>query len=249
MLPLDRWALEKTRQLVREVTSAYDVYEFHRAYRAILTFCTVTLSATYHDMLKDRLYTYGANWLERRSAQTALHKILMALISLLAPITTFTADEAYAHLQCNAEFAPRSVHLIPWPTEEEFSGHGAVAEEVEGILKIRSAVNLQLEGARQRKVIGKSLDGRVTLEIGEKNDVWALLKKYEEFLPEFFIVSQVSLIRTTGENVVVRAEKAKGERCARSWRWCEDLCEVPGWGRVSPRCARVLGELFPNSGN
>jgi isoleucyl-tRNA synthetase len=246
LLPIDRWALEKTRQLILEATAAYESFEFHRIHRAILQFCTVTLSATYHDMLKDRLYTCGAKWEERRSAQTAMDRIFHALIALLLPILPFTADEAYAHRQVNGDFAPSAAHLLDWPDAGEFSGSRAVAEDVDRILSIRTEVNRQLEIARQRKILGKSLDGRVILEIGRENAAWDLLHAYGDHLMEIFIVSQVVLEGRDGDGLTVRVEKAVGSRCDRSWRWCEELFPVRGFGNVSSRCRKVLLEMFPD---
>src|SRR5690606_5327445 len=112
--------------LIRECTAAYDAYEFHRVYQLCNQFCSVTLSATYHDILKDRLYTHGTNSPLRRSSQTAIHHIFHALVRLLAPVLTFTCDEAWCHATFKSDFpsdarlsAPDasqlSIHLQDWP--------------------------------------------------------------------------------------------------------------------------------------
>ncbi|HCF62342.1 MAG TPA: isoleucine--tRNA ligase, partial [Myxococcales bacterium] len=95
LLPIDRWALARLAQVVAKIRKAYDDYEFHVVYHAALEFCAVDLSAVYFDILKDRLYTAGADSPARRSAQTVVHRILMDLLRLLAPIMSFTCDEAY----------------------------------------------------------------------------------------------------------------------------------------------------------
>ena len=112
---LDRWALHQTAELLRQCTAAYDAYEFHRVYQLCNQFCAVTLSATYHDILKDRLYTLGAAHPLRRSSQTALHHIFQTLVRILAPIITFTADEAWSFATAGTEYAEGSVHLQDWP--------------------------------------------------------------------------------------------------------------------------------------
>jgi isoleucyl-tRNA synthetase len=94
---LDRWALHQTATLIEECTKAFDAYEFHRVYQLCNQFCSVTLSATYHDILKDRLYTLGTAHPLRRSSQTAIHHIFGSLVRLLAPFLTFTADEAWSY--------------------------------------------------------------------------------------------------------------------------------------------------------
>ena len=94
---LDRWALHQTAVLIAECTKAYDAYEFHRVYQLCNQFCSVTLSATYHDILKDRLYTLGAAHPLRRSSQTAISAIFDALVKILAPFITFTAYESWSY--------------------------------------------------------------------------------------------------------------------------------------------------------
>ncbi|MDR2576504.1 MAG: isoleucine--tRNA ligase [Puniceicoccales bacterium] len=241
LLPIDCWALAKLSQLINEVTKAYEAYEFHRIYRMVLNFCTVTLSATYHDILKDRLYTFAKSGKERRSAQTALWEILMALLAVLTPIITLTADEAYAYLQCDEPFAEKPAHLLPWPNEKEFSSCAEPAERVERLLTLRAAVNQKLEEARREKIIGKSLEARVILRVGEKNDMGTLLADCEEILPELFIVSQAELTREEGNNLSIAVEPARGERCSRCWRHCEDLQIFQENEKICSRCGKVLG--------
>ncbi|MDR1438262.1 MAG: isoleucine--tRNA ligase [Puniceicoccales bacterium] len=240
MLPVDRWALDQARQLIGEVGDAYEKCEFHRIYRAVLNFCTVTLSATYHDILKDRLYTYAADGLERKSAQTAMCKILLTLIRLLLPIIPFTADEAYAHLQCNCAFAPHSAHLLDWPNAEHFQGNESVAADVDRLLAVRSTVYRQLEIMRQKKIIGKSLEARVRIRLGNgTGEVEKLLRRYGDDLAELFIVSQVSLETGGDDEISVEVEKAQGKRCDRCWRWVTDGAEV-NQNHLCPRCVAVI---------
>src|SRR5205807_9153438 len=108
---LDRWMLSQFSKLEAEVIKAYDAYEFHVVYQQVSQFAAVELSAIYHDVIKDRLYTDPANSHRRRSTQTALHRLVSGLCKLLAPICAFTADEAW-------EFVPGegsgSVHQALW---------------------------------------------------------------------------------------------------------------------------------------
>jgi isoleucyl-tRNA synthetase len=243
LYPLDRWALAKTGELIGEVSAAYDCCEFHRAHRALLNFCGSTLSALYHDMLKDRLYTYGRQWHGRRSAQSAMEEILMVLLSLLLPILPFTADEAYAHRQCNGEFAEEPAHLLPWPDGRRFDGCRETAAQIDRVMAVRTQAYRLLEEARREKIIGKSLEARVIIGIGEEHRDGEILKIYQEHLAEIFIVSQVQLIAVPGSELSVRVERARGGRCTRCWRYCEELKDVPGVGPLSPRCQKVLLEL------
>jgi isoleucyl-tRNA synthetase len=246
LLPIDRWALGKTRRLIDEVLDAYDSYEFHRIYRAIGNFCTVTLSATYHDILKDRLYTYGAGWQERRSAQTAMGEILLSLLALLVPIIPFTADEAFAHLQCNGPFAENPAHLLPLPNGEKFAFCGEATEHVDRLLAIRALVNQKLEEERREKRIGKSLEARVTLHVGKNHSDAEILSDYRKHLAELFIVSQIEVVDGSGDGLSISSGRANGDRCDRCWRYCEELSNGAGMGRVCPRCKKVLLEISGN---
>src|SRR6185436_12866069 len=98
MEEIDRWALAELNRVITEVLAAYEAYEFHNVYRAVFNFSTVTLSARYFDIIKDRLYTFAPHNQARRSAQTALLQIGDALARMLAPILVFTADEIWENL-------------------------------------------------------------------------------------------------------------------------------------------------------
>ncbi len=236
LLPLDRWALGETAQLVERVTEAYERYEFHKAYTAITQFCTVTLSALYHDILKDRLYTYGAKWAERRSAQTVIHHTFDILTRLLAPVLTFTCDEAHAYRESDSEFGSSFIQLAEWPAAPA-AWRSPVVDDIARLLReVRPLVNERLEALRRDKVIGKSIDAAVTLRgSGALMDV---LRSYQAHLPELLIVSAVELEPANGD-LQVEARQAPGERCPRSLRWVPQLVET-SFGKVSPRDAEAL---------
>lgn len=240
MTALDKWALHKLHAMVVQAGEAYNSYEFHRVYQCVNTFCNETLSALYHDILKDRLYTSAPHWQARRSSQTAIHHILDALLRVLAPILNFTADEAWSHANAGADFTEDSVHLQDWPElPAEWAGH-AQALEIERLLAFRDKVNEQLEVARQAKIIGQSLDAQVILTAGEEDALWPLLEQYQDDLCELFIVSQVKLVPGSGQSVSVEVKHAEGVRCPRSWRWVEALVPCEHFGEVSPRCCDAL---------
>jgi isoleucyl-tRNA synthetase len=238
MTPIDRWILQKLRKLIYQCTEAYEAYDFHRVYQLLNHFCSVELSATYHDILKDRLYTYAPDWPERRSSQTAMAIIFGALARLLAPILTFTADEAMEYFPGDRRAA--SVHLMDWPDAlevEDFPGEA----EVEAIIQFREKIHEKLEILRQNKVIGQSLDAKITVKGGD--DMFKILEKYEKDLPEFFIVSQVTLVKTQGETCV-EAALCEWERCQRSWRRVPKLVDYGEFRNISERCRRALEEIF-----
>ncbi len=238
---LDRWALHQTATLIHECTKAYDAYEFHRVYQLCNQFCSVTLSAVYHDILKDRLYTLGTNAPLRRSSQTALHQIFHALVRLLAPVLTFTCDEAWAYATANTEYSADSVHLQDWPEAPAnwvSPGHEA---DVTALLKIRTQVNEAIEPHRAAGKLGKSLDAAVTLTAPANSTEYRVLEQHVHFLPELFIISHVSLSAAAGDvSVSVRpCSEHNLVRCPRCWRWVPTIEATP-LGDLCPRCAAAL---------
>jgi len=240
---LDRWALHQTGALVRECTAAYDAYEFHRVYQLCNQFCSVTLSATFHDILKDRLYTLGTNSPLRRSSQTAVHHIFRALVKVLAPILTFTADEAWSFATTGKEYADDSIHLQDWPVVPAEWTNSSLESEVTALLKVRALVNEAIEPHRAAGKLGKSLDAAVTLSGSPQDENFRLLEKHRDFLPELFIVSHVTLAPAVGSvpGVSIRSCSELGHvRCPRCWRWVPALETNPTFGDVCPRCSDAL---------
>lgn len=238
--PVDRWALHKTAELIKPVTQAYEAYEFHRVYQLINQFFSVTLSAMYHDMLKDRLYTLAPDSALRRSSQTAIFHIFQTVARLLAPVVAFTTDEAWAFFKKGQEYSGESIHLEDWPTVPASWHWTEQIEEFENVLKFRTRVNELLEKARQAKEIGKSLDAVVTIYGATSDSLYQTLLKFESKLPEIFITSQVSLEPTSRDGVSVSIHTASGERCPRCWRTVEHLVETTIQENLCPRCKDAL---------
>ncbi len=235
---LDRWALHQTAQLIAECTKAYDAYEFHRVYQLCNQFCSVTLSAIYHDILKDRLYTLGASHPLRRSSQTAIAAIFDSLVKLLAPVLTFTTDEAWSFAKTGKEYSEDSIHLQDWPVAPAEWTNAALAAEFDQLLKLRARVTETLEPLRQAGTIGKSLDAVLTLAAPADN----ALHKHRDSLAEFFIVSHISLEPSASADVSITSRHAKEAaltRCPRCWRWVPKIVYTPH-GDVCPRCAEAL---------
>ncbi|MSU46066.1 MAG: isoleucine--tRNA ligase [Lacunisphaera sp.] len=238
MKRLDRWALHKTAVFIEECTRAYDAYEFHRVYQLCSQFCTVTLSAVYHDILKDRLYTLGAANLLRRSSQTVLHHIFTSLVKILAPFITFTADEAWSYATTGKEYCDGSVHLQNWPVAPPEWTDPLMAAVMATRLQDRTKINGAIERLRAEGKIGKSLDVAVTLpaQVEEKS----LSDNENEFLAELFIVSHVDIASEPDSKLSVRPCSELGfVRCPRCWRWVQALNSTPP-REVCPRCAEVL---------
>ncbi len=240
---LDRWALHQNAVLIEECTKAYDAYEFHRVYQLCNQFCSVTLSATYHDILKDRLYTLSANSHLRRSSQTAIHHIFQSLVKILAPIITFTADEAWSFATAGKEFSDESIHLQDWPIAPAELLNPGLAQEIEWLISgLRVDAYAKLEPLRQQGLIGKSLDAVVTVTGSTTDLVFASASKHAAFLAELLIVSQVVLEEKPEGAATLSVKIAKDDsfvRCPRCWRWVPALTQT-SHGEVCPRCEDAL---------
>ena len=242
MNTLDRWALHQTAVLIDECTKAFDAYEFHRVYQLCNQFCSVTLSSVYHDILKDRLYTLGAAHPLRRSSQTAIHHIFDALVRILAPFISFTADEAWSFAKTGQEYGDDSIHLQNWPVAGAGWQNPELAGEFEQLLKFRTRVTEALEPLRQAGTIGKSLDAALTVSGPGEDAIFGVLQKHRDFIPEFFIVSKVTLDPKPGATLEIHAGHARETgtvRCPRCWRWVPAM-SVTSHGEVCPRCIEAL---------
>ncbi len=244
---LDRWALNQASRFLTDATAAYDAYEFHRVVSLCAHFVATTLSSVYNDVCKDRLYTYAVNHPQRRSTQTAVHAIHGILVRVLAPILTFTADEAWCHAHFKADFAPDGaatpcVHLADWPVAAPEWRDDALASDFAELLKVRTKVNEALEPMRQAGKLGKSLDAAVTLTVSSADPLASVLQRHTEFLPELFIVSQVSVQAGANPTLELSAQPCADlgyVRCPRCWRWVPALQATPH-GDVCPRCAEAF---------
>ncbi|MCC3749812.1 MAG: isoleucine--tRNA ligase [Halorhodospira halophila] len=165
MLPLDRWAVARARELQERIVAAYDRYELHRIYHLLHNFCVVDMGGFYLDVLKDRLYTTPADSRARRSGQTAMYHIAEALVRWLAPILSFTADEIWGHLPGDRR---EPVFTAEWydglfPLDNE----SREASFWERVMEVRTVVSRELERLRNEKVIGANLDAEVDLYVPE----------------------------------------------------------------------------------
>lgn len=242
---IDRWALAQSAELVDEVTKAFEAYEFHKVVQLINRYCSGVLSSTYHDIIKDRLYTLHPNDHKRRSTQTGVQLIFETLVRLLGPIMPFTADEAWSFHKSGKSCGGDLLCLEDWPTfDDEWLGDELV-KDAELLLELKeSKINEVLENLRAQKKIGQSLDAEVEIEVARDDPLFEPIKRRAELLPELFIVSGVQIIELDqGNPLSVSARHAGGVRCPRSWRWVPKLVAVEPWGEVSPRCAEVLAKL------
>jgi isoleucyl-tRNA synthetase len=264
LLPLDRYMLARTRELTEKIVGPdgksgwYGAFEFHRVYQAVNEFAIVDLSAFYLDVLKDRMYTFAPTSLARRSAQTVLWRITEALVRLVAPTLSFTADEVWEHLP-EVKGREASVHLALFPKPEEvFSEQPAnLIEEWKQLFVVRDQVFQLIEVKRQEKVIGKSLEAEV--HIDARGSIFDLLRRHEGDLTELMNVSDVTVRevqpweqlpegQTTNAmmpllNHAIEVLAAKGTKCNRCWRYMPDTGDYGAWQNVCGRCRGALEEM------
>ncbi len=247
MTSIDLWALAQTNIMIEEVSNALERFELHRAVQIINRFCSGPLSSTYHDVIKDRLYTLHPDAPARRSTQTAIHLIFDALIRVIGPLTPFTADEAWSFRHSGVELCDDALVLQDWPQPHDLGESAEVVSDVTLLLEFKeSKLNEALEGLRTQKEIGQSLDAQVEISLSPENPLCSVFGRRENELPELFIVSSVVLAEDADldpSEIRISARHAPGVRCPRSWRWVPELVEVERWGKVSPRCAEVLAKI------
>jgi isoleucyl-tRNA synthetase len=228
---LDRWALARLGDVTHKVRHAYESYELHNVFRLLLDYVTVDLSATYLDVLKDRLYCDGADSASRRAAQAVLYAIGRALATLAAPILCFTSDEVWSHLPRHAD-DPTTVHLALMPEGAELDDDAPLAQRWSVLLGYRARAQAALEPFRAAK--HAPLDAQVTIRPVAADR--AVLESYRDHLADLFGVSAVVLDQSVdGEEPRFTVEQAPGHRCARCWKFTDrsPLCA---------RCAGVVGE-------
>ena len=247
---LDKWALSRLNDLARTVRAYYNKYEFHGVYRSIYNFCVVDMSNFYFDIIKDRLYCGDLSG--RRSAQTALYRILDGMTRLVAPILAFTSEEIWAAMPHDGAADGESVLFNEMPDyEEALALPEAEAARWQAAMDLRADVNKALEIARSEKRIGKSLEAKVTLYFdGEAQALWngPLGGFNTGDLETVCIVSHVDAVLGSGEGyageavpgLTVKVEPAEGGKCERCWMYKEDVGRDHDHPALCTRCASVV---------
>jgi isoleucyl-tRNA synthetase len=256
MLCLDRWTVERTRQLQEQVLAAYDGYEFHRIYQLVHNFCAVDLGSFYLDIIKDRQYTLQAESVPRRSAQTAMYHVAESLVRWLAPILSFTADEIWQHMpgkRAESVFLATWYELPPAFFSESEILRRMGADFWDRIIMVREAVSKELEKLRVSGVIGSPLDAEVDLYADEETH--ALLQAIEDEL-RFVLITSYARVHplddspadavkgnVTGLNFRISVAASSHEKCVRCWHHREDVGAVVEYPELCRRCVEnVAGD-------
>jgi isoleucyl-tRNA synthetase len=234
-LEIDRYALAVTAGMQAEILAGYEKFEFHPAVARLQAFCSEDLGAFYLDILKDRLYTCGKNSPSRRSAQNALHHITHSLLRLMAPILSFTAEEAWRTVSPGEETIFVHVHhRLP-----EVPGAGALLEKWRRLREIRSEVQKLLENHRAAGQIGSSLQAEV--EIAASGEKLELLKSLGDDLRFVFITSRATVVpAASGSEAAIHTVPSASAKCERCWHYRADVDSDPKHPGICARCVQNL---------
>jgi isoleucyl-tRNA synthetase len=230
-LEIDRYALALTGQLQGELQAHYDAYEFHFVAQKLQAFCSEDLGGFYLDILKDRLYTSGANSRARRAAQNALFHITHSLARWMAPILSFTGEEVWTQLA-----GDDSIFLHTWHTLPEQADTADLLARWTRIRAVRSEVQKDLESVRAAGGIGSSLQAEVTLHASP--DTRALLTPLGDDLRFVLITSQARVVASDHDRIEVSPSSA--QKCERCWHYRDDVdahADHPGL------CGRCVSNL------
>ena len=238
---IDKYALLKLNDLIKECTESYDRYDFHQAYQAINIFCVTDMSSFYLDIIKDRLYSLKADSKERRSAQTTMYIILNSLVRILAPLTSFTAEEIWKYMPKTDDTNVESVMLTDYPTVNEQYENNELREKWKQIVQIKEIVSKKLEEARAKKIIGHSLNAKVVLYA--EDNLYSFIKNNLKLLQSVFIISGLEVQKnkqSNGLKLDVKIEQAEGKKCERCWMYSTTVGEDKEHPTICNRCSKVL---------
>ncbi|MCC6374039.1 MAG: isoleucine--tRNA ligase [Moraxellaceae bacterium] len=250
MLALDRWVVDRAAQVQQDIVAGYESYEFHQIYHKLHNFCSLDLGSFYLDIIKDRQYTTQADSLARRSAQTALYHIIQAVVRWIAPILSFTAHEIW---QVIPKAGADSVFLTQW-----YDGLATLPEDStqplltraywQQVMAVKTAVNKEIDSARNRKEVGSGLSAEVALYVSpELHKVLALLGDELRFV---LITSSATLLPNNGEGQAtdlaglnVKVTASTYTKCVRCWHYRADVGSHAAHPEICLRCVdNVTGQ-------
>ena len=234
---VDKFMLAKVMRLYQEVIACYEDFSFYKVCQKVFNFCNLDLSSFYLDILKDRLYTFSRCSEARKSAQFVLYQALDVLLKLIAPILSFTAEEAYLTWG-RSEESGGSIFLSSFAKKypKEWSDEDTL-KRWEKIFSLREQTLKEIEKKREGGIVGSSLEAKVLIKCKGKD--YSFYKKHQDILSEVFIVSSVSI--EEGDFAIV-VEKAKGKKCLRCWNWSESVGGNVEYLDICNKCLKALKE-------
>ena len=242
MLPLDRWAVDRTLQLQKEIIESYDDYEFLPIFQKIHHFCSLDMGGFYLDVIKDRLYTTKSDSMARRSAQTALYHIVEAVVRWIAPILSFTADEIWKAIPGKRS---ESVFLETWYEGlDPLQDKGDFNRDFWGqIIAVKNAVNKEIEKSRKEGNIGGSLEAEVEIQCSV--DLKSILDALGDELCFALICSKVEIkhigggdgnIADDADGFGIKITRSKHKKCDRCWHHKPEVDHNKDYPDLCGRC-------------
>jgi len=225
LLEIDRFALSRAAQMQADILAHFKVYEFHPVVSKLQIYCSEDLGAFYLDVLKDRLYTNAPKSLARRSAQTVLYRITHAMLRLMAPFLSFTAEEAWQAFGSSESIFMETYSDLGTPNE-------ALLAKWTRIREIRDQVNKDIETLRADGKVGASLQASVNLQVGPEDH--ALLVSLGNDLKFVFITSHIIL--AAGSEMLAKVSVSQDTKCERCWHYAPDVGVNPAHPTLCGRC-------------
>jgi isoleucyl-tRNA synthetase len=241
MLEIDRFALARLAALQQDILAHYKVYEFHPVVAKLQIYCSEDLGAFYLDILKDRLYTTGADSLARRSAQTALWQITQAMLRWMAPFLSFTAEEAWAVLSAAGKVAPsEQVSIFTTRFAELPDADPQLLDKWSRIRTVRELANKEIEALREAGKVGSSLQARVDIEVPSDShgELLAALQSLGGDLRFVFITSDATV--KAGPELRATPAPVSDTKCERCWHYRADVGHDPAHPGICGRCTTNL---------
>jgi isoleucyl-tRNA synthetase len=242
LFEIDKWALQQLQKLIVGVTQSYENFVFHRVFSLIYNFCTVEMSSIYMDVLKDRMYCDAADSISRRSAQTAMYKILDCLVRMLAPILVHTAEEVWELMKSSDEIRDTryedSIHLAEMPKVDDSINWQKDEPKWQKLMELRDKVLVVLEPLRKDKIIGSNQESSVTIRCSG-DDAMVIEQFGIKNFTALCIVSEVQLEKGASKTTV-SAEKSSHQKCQRCWNYWPSVGKNNEYPDICERCVKVV---------
>jgi isoleucyl-tRNA synthetase len=233
----DRYILQRLQEVKAKVLQAYTDFEYHAIFHALFNFFTNDLSSFYLNFQKDNLYCNRPNAPQRRASQHAVFTLLRETLLLMAPILSFTCEEAWGFLPGWPGKAP-FIHLERFPQVDERLRRSVDGARWEKIMALRDRLLKEIEAARAQKRIGDSLEAVIEVVAGGEDE--KLLRENRELFRTILVVAALDVRAGKEETIVVR--KAEGRKCPRCWNWVTPTPVDPVHPELCPRCAAAVKE-------
>ncbi|RJF94973.1 isoleucine--tRNA ligase [Noviherbaspirillum saxi] len=242
LFEIDRYAIARMAELQADILQHYEVFEFHPVVSRLQMYCSEDLGGFYLDILKDRLYTGGTGSVARRSAQTAIWHITQALLRVMAPVLSFTAEEAWAVFAGPDAYAAsdETIFTQTYYALPEVADREALLSKFATLREVRTTVTKQLEEVRAAGGIGSSLQAEI--EIKASGEKFKLLHGLGDDLKFVFITSEARLTQVANESdETVTVTPSSHQKCERCWHYRAD---VGAHADHRGLCGRCVSNLF-----